>query len=222
MKKYTLHQLVWYFLIFSILGMIMENIVCFIGTGNIESRKGFIIGPFCPIYGAGAIFLLLFLDNKSKWYTKFFYGMILGSIFEYVSSFVMQAIYKIKFWDYSYHSFNINGRTALIYAFSWGILTIALIYIMKPLADKFIERYKSKSLDLIILFFMLTNGLATYKAINSYIYRAEGIIQNKNNSFDSKQSEFDKMMSNEVMKAVFPNIVYVTQDKNEILLRDIM
>ena len=198
----------------------MENIVCLVGTGNIESRKGFIIGPFCPIYGAGAIFLLVFLDNKSKWYKKFFYGMILGSVFEYISSYVMQALYGIKFWDYKYYSYNLNGRTALTYAVSWGILTIALIYVMKPLADKFIAKYKSKSLDLIILFFMLTNGLATYKSINSYIYRAENIIQNKKNNI--KEDEFDKMMSNEVMKAVFPNIIYVSKDKNEILLRDIM
>lgn len=59
-NKITLHQLFWYFIFFSIAGLIIETLYCFITTGNIESRKGLIWGPFCPVYGVGAVVLICF------------------------------------------------------------------------------------------------------------------------------------------------------------------
>ena len=128
-KKLNIHQVAWYFLLFSIFGMLLENITCLVTSGVIESRKGFIIGPFCPIYGLGAILLIMCLEpikqNKIK---VFLYGMLIGASFEYFSSFTMQALYGVKFWDYPNYLLNINGRTCLIYALSWGLLSLTLIY----------------------------------------------------------------------------------------------
>lgn len=69
-KKLDFHQLFWYFIIFSVAGLIIETLFCYITTGNIESRKGLIYGPVCPIYGVGAVILICFLnrvkDNDAK------------------------------------------------------------------------------------------------------------------------------------------------------------
>ena len=93
MKKLSFHQLVWYFLIYSILGMILENVFCLITHHKIESRMGFIIGPFCPIYGFGAILLIVFLTPlKKNWHKVFFLGIFIGAMYEYVLSFVLQAL----------------------------------------------------------------------------------------------------------------------------------
>ena len=65
MKKegITIHRIIWYTLLFSVLGLIIETIYCFATTGILESRKGLILGPFCPIYGVGASVLIILLNN---------------------------------------------------------------------------------------------------------------------------------------------------------------
>ena len=193
--------------------MILENITCLITTGNIESRKGFIIGPFCPIYGVGAILLIMLLGNNKKIFKTFLLGAIIGSSFEYFSSYVMQALYGIKFWDYSNSFMNLNGRTNLMYAFCWGVLSVLLIFVVEPIIKKLINSFKSKSLDLIILFFMMFNALATYKSLTMYIERI-------NNKKDINQA--NELMSNKVMKIVFPNIIYVIDDNNQVLLSELL
>ena len=64
------HMIIWYFLIFSILGLILETVYGYLTMGKWESRKGLIIGPFCPIYGVGAVIFILLLtryqDSKMK------------------------------------------------------------------------------------------------------------------------------------------------------------
>ena len=217
MKKLTFHQLVWYFFIYSILGMILENIFCLITQHKIESRMGFIIGPFCPIYGLGAIFLVLFLTQlKKKWVNVFLLGIVIGAMYEYISSFVLQALYSIKFWDYSHYFLNMNGRTCLFFAMSWGIISIGLIYFINPLIDKFIDKFKLKSLDYIICIFMIVNCILTYFAIHDYVERAK-IAYNYNIQTDSKN-----IMTNEVMKFVFPNMKYVKDKNNQVLISEIL
>ena len=111
-KKITIHYLFWYFLIFSILGLIIETLYCYFMTGTWESRKGLIWGPFCPVYGVcGA--LLIWILNKIKFKSilqLFLGGFIIGSIAEYILSFALEAIYGIRFWNYTYLVYNLNGR----------------------------------------------------------------------------------------------------------------
>ena len=93
-NKITIHQIIWYLLIFSVIGLIIETLFCFITTGVWESRKGLIYGPFCPVYGIGATLLIIilnsFYNNKFK---LFVYGGICGSAIEYIMSFVLEAFY---------------------------------------------------------------------------------------------------------------------------------
>ena len=67
-KKINIHQLFWYFILFSILGLVIETIYGYYSMGVWESRKGLLWGPFCPVYGVGAIlfiFLLNHVDQKN-------------------------------------------------------------------------------------------------------------------------------------------------------------
>ena len=217
MKQLSFHQLVWYFLIYSILGMILENVFCLITQHKIESRMGFIIGPFCPIYGFGAILLIVFLTPlKKNWHKVFFLGIFIGAMYEYVSSFVLQALYSIKFWDYSKWFLNINGRTCLFFACSWGIISLGLIFLINPYFEKIIERNKSRSLDYIIFIFMIIDCILTYFSINSYVERAKIAFEYK------IQTESNNIMTNEVMKFVFPNMLYEKDINNKILMSKLL
>ena len=98
-KKITFHEILWYFIIFSIIGLIIETIYCLVTTGILESRKGLLWGPFCPVYGVGATVLILCLnrvDSRNS-FELFIYGFLLGSLIEYLMSYVLEAVYSIRF-----------------------------------------------------------------------------------------------------------------------------
>lgn len=217
MKKLNLHQYVWYFFIYSILGMFLEILFCLITSSHIESRKGFIIGPFCPIYGIGAILLTVSLEPyKKNRFTVFILGLIIGSIFEYLSSYVMQTLYGVKFWDYSRQLFNLNGRTSLMYSVCWGVLSIILVYFLNPHINGFIKLFEYKSLDIIIITYMCINATLTYGAIKSYVKRTEQILFN-----NTKIVKNENILTDKVMGVIFPNMKYVIDDNNTILITEL-
>ena len=128
-EKLTIHQIFWYFVVFSVIGLFIETFYCYITTGVLESRKGMIWGPICPVYGVGTTILILSLNKyKDKGIIKlFFYGFIIGSIAEYILSYGLEVIYKMRFWDYGYASFNINGRMFAVFC----LLGYPICYIVK-------------------------------------------------------------------------------------------
>lgn len=114
-QGFTITTLLAYFIIYSIIGFIIETIFGILTKGVLESRKSFIIGPFCSIYGLGAVIMILALQKfKKNNYTLFFGGFLVGSIIEYVVSLIGEAIFHVVWWDYSDMAFNINGRIIFI------------------------------------------------------------------------------------------------------------
>lgn len=170
-KQLNLYNFVWYFTIFSIVGLIIETIYCFATTGILESRKGLIFGPFCPVYGIGATLMIFILNRYSNNYFKlFFYGFLLGSIIEYLLSYALEAIYGIRFWEYSYINSNLNGRICIPYSSFWGILSIMLVKFIKPMIDKLLSKIPkniNKKCIIFILVFFIFDCICTVWAISS-------------------------------------------------------
>lgn len=172
-KKERITKLVWYFTIFSVIGLIIETVYCFITcNGVIESRKGLLIGPFCPVYGIGAIVIIDLLSRFNKKPIKLFIlGTILGAVIEYTLSYGLEVMYGSKFWDYSYMDLNINGRICLIYSAFWGVLSIILIDYIKPAIDHFINKInpqKGKKIEIALIIFFIINSIITIIAISTY------------------------------------------------------
>ena len=113
-KSFTIMGLsIWrilaYFIIYSFAGFIIETLFGLFTKGVIESRKSFLYGPFCSIYGLGAVIILIFLHGYSKKYNSLFFGgFILGSIVEYIISWFGDVFLNIKWWDYSDMPLNIT------------------------------------------------------------------------------------------------------------------
>lgn len=134
-----------YFIIYSILGYIIETLFGIVTKGVWESRKSFLYGPFCAIYGVGASIMIICLHKYSKKYnTLFILGFIIGSVVEYLISFFGEMILHVKWWDYSDRPLNINGRICVYFSIFWGFLAIYLICSVNPKVDKFINWLKSK------------------------------------------------------------------------------
>lgn len=125
-----------YFLTFSFVGWLLETAFSFYSLGHF-TKRGFLFGPICPIYGFGALILIIFLSTYKKHNLKLFlYAAVIFSIFEYFVSFIMEALFSIKLWNYAEEFLNLNGRISIFYSFSWGIIAILFINFIYPFFKK--------------------------------------------------------------------------------------
>lgn len=227
-EKINIHQILWYFIIFSIAGLFIETIYCFATTGVWESRKGLIWGPFCPVYGVGATLLILLLNKfKSSKIKLLIYGGLTGDIIEYLMSYGLEAVYMTRFWDYSYTNFHLNGRICLTYTVFWAVLSLVLISFVKPLIDKCIMKMKFKYINIIeilIIVVLIIDVLCTIWAISSYKQRAINIYYNKElqDSNTIIKNIEDTLFSNNKMLKTFPNIRFINENNEEIWIKDII
>ncbi len=224
----SIHEILWYFILFSIVGLILETVYCYQTTGIFESRKGLIYGPFCPIYGVGATFLIVLLNKyKDNPILLFLYGILLGSILEYFLSFALEALYGTRFWEYSYLRFDLNGRISLVYSLFWGVLSIFLIRWLKPLVDKIIDKLTTKltlRLEIVVITFLVFDLFATIYSISLYKTKAIDKYYNLPSKSSSKFETFvkNKIFPDSYMKKSFPNLRFIDSNGNEVYIRDIL
>ena len=121
------------FYCYSILGWIIECINCSILQKKIVYDRGFLIGPYCPIYGIGAMYMYFFLNRYyNEPITLFVMAVVGTSVIEYITSYLMEKIFKARWWDYSNMRFNLEGRICLRNSLLFGVLGLVLIYIITP------------------------------------------------------------------------------------------
>ena len=133
-----------YFLIFAVIGWILETCFSFYSLGHF-TKRGFLFGPLCPIYGWGALILIMFFSTYKKHNLKLFiYAALIFSVFEYLVSFGMEALFSLKWWDYTEDFLNLNGRISIFYSFAWGIIAILFINFVYPFFKKKINIVLSK------------------------------------------------------------------------------
>lgn len=182
-KKNVVKKLATIFLIFmigSVIGYIVEMIVCLVQKGYFESRQGLLYGPFTPVYGIGIIIYYIafnFIKTRDK-KKVFLITMLIGGIIEYLLSFLQEKIFGTVSWDYSNWIFNINGRTTLIHCTYWGIAGILYVTYIEPLIPRFEELFEKNSVKIItccVAFLMFFNiSLSTMAGIRQK-ERANGI-----------------------------------------------
>lgn len=120
------------FLIYSFFGWIIEIIDIYAKKHRIINR-GFFIGPICPIYGVGGLLLVFLLSPYiSNPFVVFGMSILIFSILEYSTSFVMEKLFHARWWDYSDYTFNINGRICLETMIPFGLLGLFILYIVHP------------------------------------------------------------------------------------------
>ncbi len=236
---FTLTKIMAYFIIYSILGYVVETLFGLVTKGVIESRKSFLYGPFCAIYGIGAVIMILGLKkfNKNN-YTLFFGGFFIGSIVEYLISLIGELVFNIKWWDYSSMAFNINGRVCIAFSFFWGILAIYLMGHLHPKIDKLLEKISPKVLKLIVIIgiiFMLIDFLITSFALKMFFTRLiknynlelanmDSVILECTEAYENpKIRDFtNKYFSDKKMLITFPNIKLTSKEGEIIYVSDIL
>ena len=129
------------FLFYSFLGWILEMVVCSIADKKVVNR-GFLIGPYCPIYGSGCLLIISLLHKyQDDPFTLFIMAVIVCSLLEYFTSYIMEKLFKARWWDYSDRRFNINGRICLDNLVLFGVLGLLIFYVANPFFGGLIDRF---------------------------------------------------------------------------------
>ena len=127
------------FFIFSICGWIYESTFVSIRSRKLVNR-GFLTGPFLPLYGTGATLVYIILRPVSHIPSLLFAcGMLIATILEYITSYLLEKIFHTKWWDYTNEPYNLNGRIALIPSLFWGFLSLLLFDTLEPPVMKIID-----------------------------------------------------------------------------------
>lgn len=142
----------------------METILCSIQNRKLINR-GFLAGPVCPIYGIGMVLIIILLSPfKNFPLLLFLSGGILASVLEYMVSLIMEKAFNARWWDYSSHRFNLNGRISLSISVAWGMLTVIFLkFIHPPIASLLskIPFYVSSKITVVFLIILLADFTQT-------------------------------------------------------------
>lgn len=120
------------FFVTAMLGWVME-VVCKLIQFHRFINRGFLIGPYCPIYGFGSVLITLLLSRYAESpVVVFLMGMIICGTLEYLTSYLMEKLFHARWWDYSQKRFNLNGRVCANTLIPFGLLGLGIIYGVKP------------------------------------------------------------------------------------------
>lgn len=170
-QKYSPLSLGILFFIFSGIGWCLE-VALFLTKTHTFINRGVLFGPWLPIYGSGCVLILLiFVHGKLKKFLNepfilFLLVMLLCGVIEYITSFVLELLTGLKYWDYAGHFLNINGRICLENLIQFGFGGLLCVYWLAPKINKILEKCKKKYL---LIIFLVLFTLFTLDATNSYM-----------------------------------------------------
>lgn len=140
MYVYTLGQWLLFFFLYCFLGWVWES--CYVSAKRRQwVNRGFLHGPMLPIYGTGAVIILLAtIPVRDSLWLVFLLGMLAATALEYVTGAAMEALFKVRYWDYSKQPFNLNGYICLTSSLAWGAFSILLVRFLHPPVEDLVLR----------------------------------------------------------------------------------
>lgn len=166
----NLYNLISYFFIYSFLGWLVEVGYAYMNQKKFVNR-GFLHGPICPIYGTSILSMVLLLNNfNGNLFSLFIITTLITSTMEYFTGYLLEKIFKKKYWDYTDDPFNIHGRICIPFSIMWGTVSIGVIKIVHPIVSLVVNSFSINLLIFIIyslfIFFILDLSSTLAKFIN--------------------------------------------------------
>lgn len=200
------------FIIYSFMGWIMEIIDNIIVKHKIVNR-GFLLGPYCPIYGFGCLSLIFFLSNyKSDPIILFFMAIVICSILEYTTSYIMEKLFKLRWWDYTDKKFNINGRICAETMIPFGLLGTLVICVINPFFESILNNIPTNILNNISIILFVIYFIDQLISI-SIIFGFKGkLITNEKDNTEEIKKKVKEVLKNgnyfhKRLINAFPNII---------------
>lgn len=167
MESYPVEEWLLYFYIYCFCGWIWES--CYV---SVKERKlvnrGFMKGPLLPIYGSGAICILwVTLPVRGNYLLMALVGMVAATLLEYATGAAMEALFKVRYWDYSTEFMNLNGYVCLKSTVCWGVMTLLVVYIIHPPVEQLVTKLPvmfQEYLVMVITVFAAADFATSFKA----------------------------------------------------------
>lgn len=211
-RSTTLLMLTWVFAIMSIVGLVGETIQHYLAfDGELESRAGFIWGPFSPIYGTAALLLTVLALHIDKGETRsnlfiFCVAALVGGAVEYIASWAMETFWGIVAWSYLDNPGNFNGRTDIFHMVIWGLLGLAWVKLGWPIVKKVFSHIKVTGIAYRVITWALFAFLICDAAMTiAVMLRADARTQGVEATTPIERA-LDEHYPNEVLQARFENM----------------
>ena len=155
----SLYYIISWFFVYSFLGWLWETAYVSVRKKKFVNR-GFINGPLCTIYGMGAVSIYLILkpfgDNLAVLYIG---GVVVATILEYITGWLMEKIFHTCWWDYSHRKYNLQGYISLGTSLGWGVFTVLLFEVLQPAVSWFTDLYPQKIGEILLIVIMILYAL---------------------------------------------------------------
>ncbi len=170
----TVYNYILYFIIYSLVGWLLEVLLKYVDDKKFVNR-GFLLGPICPIYGYGVLLIVLLIGcNDNDLLSIFLKSIFICSILEYFTSFIMEKLFKARWWDYSQRRFNINGRICLETMLPFGMGATIILYSIHPKVIYLVDLipYNIKTMiSIIFLALYLIDNFISMRVMNKIKYQ---------------------------------------------------
>ena len=151
MAEYTLSQWILFFYIYCFLGWVWESAYVSVCRRKLVNR-GFLKGPFLPIYGSGAICILVVtIPVRGNIPAMCIVGMVSATVLEYVTGYVMERLFGVRYWDYSDKFLNLQGYVCLMSTLCWGVMTVLVVDVLHVRIEELVLAVEERYVQLIVL-----------------------------------------------------------------------
>lgn len=210
------------FMIYAVAGWIME-VTLFLCQEKKFINRGFLIGPYCPIYGVCCLLMIAtFQQYSHSPLTLFVMAAVLCTVVEYLTSVVMEKLFDTRWWDYSQVPFNINGRVCLHNSVIFGVLGFILVYSVNPILEQALRSIPSDillgfSLASFVLF--LADNITSFNLMARMKWTAHSIVNKESTEeITEKLKEFlrNKSIFSRRLLYAFPDFRSLIKEKIKI------
>lgn len=165
MTIYSFSQWVLFFYIYCFLGWVWESVYVSVKEKHLVNR-GFLKGPLLPIYGSGAICVLVVtIPFRESIPLMCLSGMAAATVLEYMAGAVMEKLFHVRYWDYSDKFMNLNGHICLASTLCWGVMTVLVVEVLQVYVEKLVLSLDKGIVETVVI---LVTPFVTADAVTSF------------------------------------------------------
>lgn len=212
---YDVDTIVLTFFIYSVLGWICEVVYCSVPKKHFVNR-GFLFGPYLPIYGFGATFVIVLLEPfYDSWPMVMILSAVITSVLEYITSFLLEKIFKVKLWDYSTYPLNLNGRICALNSTLFALLSLFIIYVINTPVYSFLSSLNPTLVQILSLLVTAVMSADAALAVNkmSQFQHAMKEIAKARSEAEEKLKMIKSSLSGENLAAALDHLRKETEER---------